>query len=61
MGDGLRQGGASSPILFVAFIIRILRLIAGEEHLQFRGVRISSLLFADDVVLMASLVCDLQI
>ena len=32
----------------------------GGEGLQFAGVRISSLLFADDEVLMALSACDLQ-
>ena len=39
---------------------RISRRSCGGEGLQFGGLRISSLLFADDVVLMASSACDLQ-
>uniref|UniRef100_A0AAQ4PNU2 Reverse transcriptase domain-containing protein n=1 Tax=Gasterosteus aculeatus aculeatus TaxID=481459 RepID=A0AAQ4PNU2_GASAC len=61
VGVGLRQGCALSPILFVVFMDRISRCSRGEEGLQFGGLRISSLLFADDVVLMASSVCDLQL
>uniref|UniRef100_A0AAQ4S6N9 Reverse transcriptase domain-containing protein n=1 Tax=Gasterosteus aculeatus aculeatus TaxID=481459 RepID=A0AAQ4S6N9_GASAC len=60
VGVGLRQGCALSPILFVVFMDRISRRSRGEEGLQFGGLRITSLLFADDVVLMASSVCDLQ-
>ena len=57
---GLRQGCALSPILFVIFMDRISRRSRGGEGLQFGGLGISSLLFADDVVLMASSACDLQ-
>ena len=39
---------------------RISRRSRGEEGLQFGVLRISSLLFAYDVVLLASSVCDLQ-
>ena len=49
-----------SPILFVIFMDRITRRSRGGEGLQFDGRRISSLLFAVDVVLMASSACDLQ-
>ena len=48
-----------SPILFVIFMDGISRRGRGGEGLQFGGQRISSLLFADYVVLMASPACDL--
>ena len=51
---------ALCPILFVIFMDRISMHSHGGEGLQFGGLRISSLLFADDVVLMASSACDLQ-
>ena len=57
---GLRQGCALSPILFVIFMDRISRHSRGGEGLQFGGLGILSLLFADDVVLMASSACDLK-
>ena len=60
VGVGLCQGCSLSPILFVIFMDRISRRSRGEEGLQFGVLRISSLLFADDVVLLASSVCDLQ-
>ena len=60
MGVGLRQRCALSPILFVIFMDRISRRSRGGKGLQFGGLRIASLLFADDVVLMAPLACDLQ-
>ena len=49
-----------SHILFVIFMDRISRHSHGGQGLQFGGLRISSLLFADGVVLMASSACDLQ-
>ena len=57
---GLRQGCTLSPILFVTFMDRISRRSQGGEGLQLGVLGISSLLFADDVVLMGSTVCDLQ-
>ena len=60
VGVGLRQGCALSPILFVIFMDRISRCSHGGEVLQFGGLRIASLLFADDVVLMAPSASDLQ-
>ena len=53
VGVGLRQGCPLSPILFITFMDRISRRSQGAEGFQFGGVRISSLLFADDVVLLA--------
>ena len=58
---GLRQGCALSPILFVIFMDRISRRSQVGTGLQYGGLKISSLLFADDVVLMASSGCDLQL
>ncbi|KAI3352670.1 hypothetical protein L3Q82_020124 [Scortum barcoo] len=55
----LCQGCTLSPILFVVFMDRISRCSRGEESVQFGDHRISSLLFADDVVLLASSDCDL--
>ncbi len=60
-GAGLHQGCALSPILFMIFMDRISRHSRVREELQLGGLRSSSLLFVDDVVLMASLVCDLQL
>ncbi len=59
VGVGLCQGCALSPILFMIFMDRFLRCSHRGVGLQ-SGVLISLLLFADDVVLMASSVCDLQ-
>merc|ERR1712240_728193 len=59
---GLRRGCALSPILFLIIMDRISRHSqAGVTGLQYGGLRIPSLLFADDVVLMASSACDLQL
>ncbi|KAK0155407.1 LINE-1 retrotransposable element ORF2 protein [Merluccius polli] len=55
---GLRQGCPLSPILFIIFMDRISRHVEG---VRFGDLRIGSLLFADDVVLMASSDRDLQL
>uniref|UniRef100_A0A8C9VLN8 Reverse transcriptase domain-containing protein n=1 Tax=Scleropages formosus TaxID=113540 RepID=A0A8C9VLN8_SCLFO len=57
---GLRQGCPLSPILFIIFMDRISRRSQGTEGVCFGGREISSLLFADDVVLLASSSQDLQ-
>uniref|UniRef100_A0A8C6KS35 Reverse transcriptase domain-containing protein n=1 Tax=Nothobranchius furzeri TaxID=105023 RepID=A0A8C6KS35_NOTFU len=58
---GLRQGCPLSPVLFITFMDRISRRSCGVECVEFGGRRISSLLFADDVVLLASSSSDLQL
>ena len=60
VGAGLRQGCALSLILFVIYMDRISRRSRGVEGLQVGDLKIASLLFADDVVLMASSAVDLQ-
>uniref|UniRef100_A0A669BS49 Reverse transcriptase domain-containing protein n=1 Tax=Oreochromis niloticus TaxID=8128 RepID=A0A669BS49_ORENI len=54
VGDGLRQGCPLSPILFIIFIDRISRRSLVAEGFHLGGLRISSLLFSEDVVLLAS-------
>ena len=58
---GLRQGCPLSPILFIIFMDRISRCSQGVEGVRFGDLRIGSLLFADDVVLLASSDRDLQL
>ncbi|XP_061762964.1 retrovirus-related Pol polyprotein from type-2 retrotransposable element R2DM isoform X1 [Nerophis ophidion] len=58
---GLRQGCPMSPILFITFMDRISRRSQGVEGFRFGGRGIGSLLFADDVVLLASSGRDLQL
>uniref|UniRef100_A0A8C6LCZ4 Reverse transcriptase domain-containing protein n=1 Tax=Nothobranchius furzeri TaxID=105023 RepID=A0A8C6LCZ4_NOTFU len=57
---GLHQGCPFSPILFITFMDRISRCSQGVEGIRFGGLRIRSLLFADDVVLLASSERNLQ-
>ncbi|KAK3540202.1 hypothetical protein QTP70_028393 [Hemibagrus guttatus] len=57
---GLRQGCPLSPVLFIVFMDRISRHSQGLEGVRFGDHRISSLIFADDVVLLASSSLDLQ-
>uniref|UniRef100_A0A671XIN0 Reverse transcriptase domain-containing protein n=1 Tax=Sparus aurata TaxID=8175 RepID=A0A671XIN0_SPAAU len=57
---GLRQGCPLSPVLFIIFMDRISRRSHGPEGIWFGSHWISSLLFADDVVLLAPSSQDLQ-
>ncbi|KAK3525984.1 hypothetical protein QTP70_011818 [Hemibagrus guttatus] len=57
---GLRQGCPLSPVLFIVFMNRISRRSQGLEGVWFEDHRISSLIFADDVVLLAPSSLDLQ-
>ncbi|KAK3542751.1 hypothetical protein QTP70_001881 [Hemibagrus guttatus] len=57
---GLRQGCPLSPVLFIVFMDRISRRSQGLEGVRFGDHRISSLIFADDVVLLARSGLDLQ-
>ncbi|KAK3542066.1 hypothetical protein QTP86_011367 [Hemibagrus guttatus] len=57
---GLQQGCPLSPVLFIVFMDRISRRSQGLEGVRFGDHRISSLIFADDVVLLASSGLDLQ-
>ncbi|KAK3509655.1 hypothetical protein QTP70_008402 [Hemibagrus guttatus] len=57
---GLRQGCPLSLVLFIVFMDRISRCSQGLEGVRFGDHRISSLIFADDVVLLASSGLDLQ-
>ncbi len=57
---GLRQGCPLSPVLFIIFMDRISRRSQGPEGVGFGEHTISSLLFADDVVVLATSDQDLQ-
>ncbi|KAK3535383.1 hypothetical protein QTP70_011279 [Hemibagrus guttatus] len=57
---GLRQGCPLSPVLFIVFMDRISRRSQGLEGVRFGDHRISSLIFADDIVLLAPSSLDLQ-
>jgi len=50
----LCQGCPLSPVLFVISMDKISRRSLGVEQVRFGGLGIASLLFADDVVLLAS-------
>ncbi len=57
---GLWQGCPLSPVLFIIFMDRISRRSQGPEGVGFGDHAISSLLFADDVVVLATSDQDLQ-
>ncbi|KAK3510314.1 hypothetical protein QTP70_001363 [Hemibagrus guttatus] len=57
---GLRQGCPLSLVLFIVFMDRISRCSQQPEGVRFGDHRISSLIFADDVVLLAPSSLDLQ-
>ncbi len=50
---GLQQGCPLSPVLFIIFMDRISRCSQGPEGVLSGDHTISSLLFADDVILLA--------
>ncbi|KAK3506845.1 hypothetical protein QTP70_029252 [Hemibagrus guttatus] len=54
------EGCPLSPVLFITFMDRISRRSQGLEGVRFGDHKISSLLFADDVVLLAPSSLDLQ-
>ena len=60
VGVGLRQGCVLSPLLFMIFMDRISRRSRGSESIRYGSLEVSSLLYADDVILLASSVQDLQ-
>ncbi len=60
VGVGLCQGSPLSSILFVIFMGKISRHNRREESVRSVDLRIATLLFADDVVLLASSYCDIQ-
>ncbi|KAK3571553.1 hypothetical protein QTP86_013185 [Hemibagrus guttatus] len=58
--DFLWEGCPLSPVLFIVFMDRISRHSQGLEGVRFGDHRISSLIFADDIVLLAPSSLDLQ-
>ena len=60
VGVGLHQGRPLSVVLFKLLMDKISRCSEAAEGVGFGDLRIPSLLFADDVVLLASSNSDLQ-
>ena len=60
-GVGLRRGCPLSQILIITFMDSISSHSQGVEGIHFDDLKIRSLLFADDVVLLTSSVRDLQL
>ncbi|KAL7832830.1 hypothetical protein SRHO_G00298480 [Serrasalmus rhombeus] len=59
--SGLRQGCPLSQILFIIFMDRIYRRSQGMEGVRYGDLRVTSLLFADDVVLLGTSGRELQL
>lgn len=59
-GAELCKGCALSPIRLVIFMDRISTCSQGLESVQYGELTIASLLFVDEVALLASSSCDLQ-
>lgn len=57
---GLRQGCSLSPLLFIIFMDKIIKTAHLRGNINIGGNIISSLAYADDLVLMANSVIDLQ-
>ena len=60
VGTGLRQGCVLSPLLFIIFMDRIVKRSRGAECVKIGDVKVARLLFADDLVILASSQADLQ-
>jgi len=60
VGVGLRQGCVLSPILFITYMDRIVNRSRGRERVTIGDVDVARLLFADDLVILASSEDDLQ-
>ena len=58
---GHPQGCPLCPILFVIFVSMVSKCSWHEESVRFGNLGIAALLFADDVVLLASSGCKLQL
>jgi len=57
----IRQGGVLSPFLFASYIDNIVRKVSDSRFASFlKGVCISILLYADDILLVAPSVTSLQ-
>ena len=60
VGTGLRQGCVLSPLLFIIFMDRIVKRSRGAECVKIGDVKVARLLFADDLVILASSQADIQ-
>ena len=61
LAAGVRQGGVLSPILFCVYIDDVVkRLVLSRMGCWVGGCYLGCILYADDLILMSSSVCDLQ-
>ena len=56
---GIRQGGVLSPVLFSVYVNDLLDKFA-KLGCYFKGIPVSAIMYADDLVLLSPSICELQ-
>src|SRR5437870_4951867 len=56
---GIRQGGVLSPVLFSTYVNDLLDKFA-KFGCYFKGISVSAIMYADDLVLLSPSICELQ-
>ena len=56
---GIRQGGVLSPVLFSVYVNDLLNKFA-KLGCYFKGIPVSAVMYADDLILLSPSICELQ-